>query len=60
MFTDEQINGINEAFGTWSEGWNASLNKLDETITKQIDESNNQIECQTLRWVLDQISELIK
>ncbi|MBR3645638.1 MAG: hypothetical protein IKN54_04405 [Lachnospiraceae bacterium] len=36
-----------------------ALNKLDEIITEQIDISNNQVECQTLRWVLDKISELI-
>ena len=35
-----------------------SLNKLDDTITKAIDESENQTECQTLRWVLDVMSEL--
>lgn len=33
--------------------------KLDEIITKQIDISNNQVECQTLRWVLDVMSEMI-
>ena len=35
-----------------------SLNKLDDIITKAIDESENQTECQTLRWVLDVMSEL--
>ena len=34
------------------------LDKLDEIITKQIDISNNQVECQTLRWVLDVMSEM--
>jgi hypothetical protein len=36
-----------------------ALNKLDDIITEQIDISNNPVECQTLRWVLDKISELI-
>lgn len=35
-----------------------SLNKLDDIITKAIDDSENQTECQTLRWVLDVMSEL--
>lgn len=36
------------------------FDKLDTIITKQIDISNNQIECQTLRWVLDKMSEVDK
>ena len=35
------------------------LNKLDWIITEQLDQSDNQVECQTLRWVLDKISELL-
>jgi hypothetical protein len=35
-----------------------SLDKLDEIITEQIDISYDQVECQTLRWVLDKISEV--
>lgn len=35
------------------------LNKLDDIIVEQLDKSDNQVECQTLRWVLDRISELI-
>ena len=35
-----------------------TFDKLDDVITKQIDESYNQVECQTLRWVLDTISEV--
>lgn len=35
-----------------------AFEKLDDVITKQIDESDNQVECQTLRWVLDTISEV--
>lgn len=35
------------------------LNKLDWIITEQLDQSDNQVECQTLRWVLDKISEVI-
>ena len=35
-----------------------SLNKLDEIITEQIDISYDQTECQTLRWVLDKMSEV--
>lgn len=35
-----------------------SLNELDKIITKAIDDSENQTECQTLRWVLDVMSEL--
>ena len=34
------------------------LDNLDEIITKQIDISNNQVECQTLRWVLDIMNEM--
>jgi len=34
------------------------LDKLDEIIVEQIDISNNQVECQTLRWVLDKMSEM--
>lgn len=34
------------------------LDKLDEMITEQIDISYDQVECQTLRWVLDKISEV--
>lgn len=37
---------------------NELLDKLDDIITKALDESNNQVECQTLRWVLDVISKL--
>ena len=33
------------------------LDKLDEIITEQIDVSYNQVECQTLRWVLDKMAE---
>ena len=33
------------------------LDKLDEIITEQIDISYDQTECQTLRWVLDKMSE---
>lgn len=39
---------------------NEALNKLDEIIAEQLDKSDNQIECQTLRWVLDKISEHVK
>lgn len=35
-----------------------AFDKLDDVITKQIDGSDNQVECQTLRWVLDTISEV--
>lgn len=35
-----------------------SLDKLDEIITEQIDISYDQVECQTLRWVLDKMSEV--
>lgn len=34
------------------------LDKLDKTITEQIDISYDQVECQTLRWVLDKMSEM--
>ena len=36
------------------------LDDVDNIITEQLDKSDNQVECQTLRWVLDKISELIK
>lgn len=36
-----------------------ALDRLDEIIVEQLDKSNNQVECQTLRWVLDKISEIL-
>lgn len=52
-------------FNEWLTGhnkeiYNEALNNLDEIITEQLDISDNQTECQTLRWVLDKISELIR
>lgn len=35
------------------------LDKIDEIITDALDKSTDQKESQTLRWVLDKISELI-
>lgn len=35
------------------------LDKLDEIITDALDKSTDQKESQTLRWVLDKISEVI-
>lgn len=32
------------------------LDKIDILITEAIDKSTNQVECQTLRWVLDILS----
>lgn len=37
-----------------------TLDKLDKTIVDALDNSENQVECQTLRWVLDVISEVTK
>lgn len=34
------------------------IDKLDKIITEQIDISYDQVECQTLRWVLDKMSEV--
>ena len=42
------------------EAVNAVLETLDEIIVDKLDESENQVECQTLRWMLDRISELIE
>lgn len=39
---------------------NHALDKVDNIITEQLDKSDNQIECQTLRWVLDVLSDLIQ
>lgn len=36
------------------------LDKLDEIITDALDKSTDQKESQTLRWVLDKISEVVK
>lgn len=37
-----------------------TFDKLDKTIVDALDKSENQVECQTLRWVLDVISEETK
>ena len=36
------------------------LDKIDEIITDALDKSTDQKESQTLRWVLDKISEVVK
>ena len=36
-----------------------ALDKLDVIIVEQLDESTDQKECMTLRWVLDKMSEVI-
>lgn len=43
-----------------ADGYNQALDKVDDIITEQLDKSDNQVECQTLRWVLDVISDLIQ
>jgi hypothetical protein len=35
-----------------------ALDKLDSIIVNQLDESTDQKECMTLRWVLDKMSEV--
>lgn len=40
--------------------YNHALDDVDNIITEQLDKSDNQVECQTLRWVLDVLSDLIK
>ena len=50
----EQLNAIK------TEIYNHALDDVDNIITEQLDKSDNQIECQTLRWVLDVLSDLIK
>lgn len=40
--------------------YNQALDDVDNIITEQLDKSDNQVECQTLRWVLDVLSGLIK
>jgi hypothetical protein len=35
-----------------------ALDKLDSIIVEQLDESTDQKECMTLRWVLDKMSEV--
>lgn len=42
------------------EAYNQALDDVDNIITEQLDKSDNQVECQTLRWVLDVLSDLIK
>lgn len=44
----------------YEKGYNDALDDVDNIITEQIDKSDNQVECQTLRWVLDVLSDLIK
>lgn len=55
------VNTIEELieFEPYMSCYEYGLNKLDLIITEQIDQSDNQVECQTLRWVLDKISELL-
>lgn len=53
--------GWNTTVGTirdYLNGYDKALEKLDAIITEQIDMSINQVECQTLRWVLDKMSEI--
>lgn len=38
--------------------YNNALGDVDNIITEQLDKSDNQVECQTLRWVLDVLSDL--
>ena len=38
---------------------NVVLDKIDEVITDALDKSTDQKESQTLRWVLDKISEVM-
>lgn len=52
-------------YGKWldvhdKEIYNKALDDADNIITEQLDKSDNQVECQTLRWVLDVLSDLIK
>ena len=59
MITDEV------EFNEWltehnKEMHNRALDEVDEIITEQLDKSDNQVESQTLRWVLDVLSDLIK
>jgi len=42
----------------YSDGANEVLDKIDEIITDALDKSTDQKESQTLRWVLDKISEV--
>ena len=52
--------GWNTTVGTirdYLNGYDKAFEKLDAIITEQIDMSINQVECQTLRWVLDKMSE---
>lgn len=43
-----------------NEIYNHALDDVDNIITEQLDKSDNQMECQTLRWVLDVLSDLMK
>lgn len=40
--------------------YNHALDDIDNIITEQLDKSDNQIECQTLRWVLDVLQDMVK
>lgn len=57
-------NGAFEEYGNLEENnreiYNNALDDVDNIITEQLDKSDNQVECQTLRWVLDVLSDLIK
>lgn len=68
MFKERNMSDFEVVLPTTTEEWqrdmniayNKALDKVDEIITEQLDKSDNQVECQTLRWVLDVLSDLIK
>lgn len=45
---------------TEKEAYNEAIYDVDNIISEQLDKSDNQVECQTLRWVLDVLSDLVK
>ena len=57
--TNENCHNLTCKHIEYDKGWNESLNILDGIITQALDNSDNQVESMTLRWVLDEISKMI-
>lgn len=58
--TVQEIDALVDCKEQMKEIYNHALDDVDNIITEQLDKSDNQVECQTLRWVLDVLSDLIK
>lgn len=61
LMVNEYVDMVSDSIQkSYTEGFNDALDILDGIIVQALDVSDNRDECQTLRWVFDEISVMRK